>query len=291
MEIMLVTRFHPSAPTVARAPDGLYWARIGEKGMAAYNSFTGKQEALIFLPYRPYNHIITPEGNAYITHHTLTAEGFSLSVIDTDKKELINQIKCIYGLRTDIAYGNGHVYLSTEGVGSDSCLHLYQIDTHSDHLQEIYRVQKSGFSWRVSVYEDVLVLCRVYRSELVDSTLLVVFDPSTKEVQQRVDYDELLEIKIIGKMIIANARGFLPCRTKDGRYGIALLSMDRLYIQEILPVIGNVYQIIGIRDNLLIYMDNPLDRRRQRTLSLYFYDIYKRKEVKIIDVLEHLGFE
>ena len=291
MKIISVTRFHPSAPTVARAPDGLYWARVGEKGMAGYNPINGKQEATVMLPYRPYNHIITPEGKAYVTHHTLTGEGFSVSVIDTDKNKLTNQLKNISGLRTDIAYGYGHVYLATEDVGNDSCLHLYQIDTRNDHLEEIYRVPESGFSWRVSVYADVLVLGRVYRSKSADSIQIILLDRSGKEVLQRIDSDDLGDIQILGKMIIVHESGFLPCRTKNNGFGIAVFNLEGFRIQDILPVTAHVYQIIGTRENLLIYTDHPLNRKRQGIISLYFYDMNQRKEVKVIDVLEHLVFE
>lgn len=290
MDIELVTRFHSAAPTVARAPDGLYWARTDEKGLAVYNPVEGKLEATVMLPYRPYNHIITPGGRAYVTHHTVTAGGFSVSVIDTYRKKLIKQIQPISGLRTDLAYGDGFVYLATEGVGSDVYLHLYEIDTRNDRRQEIYREPKSNFSWRVSVHGNALVVCRVYRSAPADSTRMLVLDRSTKKVLQNVNADELPGIKILGRMVFVHEQGFLPYSLPEGRYGIAVLDTEGLRIQDLLPVTGKVYRIIGVRENLLIYMDHPLGSGK-RGSSLFFYDMDQRKEVKMIDVLEHLEFE
>lgn len=286
--LSLLCTFHHAAPTVDLSPDGLYWARLIGNTMAAFNPKTKEMEVKVMLPHRPYNHIITPNGKAYVTHHTLTPQGFWVSVVNTYKKKFITAIKHIYGLRTDLAYGNGFVYLATIGVGRPDNLYLYQIDTRSDRLKEIYRVTKTDYHWKISVLDDRLYICRTNMPNKNPDPLIEIMDLEKRKIIKTITNSDLQGVKeIIGKITFVKDQAFLPCRTLDGGYGIALFNPHSGSMEKILDVSSHIYQIIGIKGDTLFYIDNPAQVGKEG-ISLYFYNLRKGKEVKIINIAQFL---
>lgn len=280
--------FNPAAPTVGISSDGLYWARLGDKTLAAYNPTNKKIAANVMLPHRPYNHIITPEGKAYVTHHTLTDEGFWISVIDTNTRELKGIIKNISGLRTNMALGNKSVYLATIGIDKEDYLYLYQINSQNDRIEEIYRVPKSGYHWKISVLDGFLYMCRINKPKLHADPMIEVMDLEKKKITKTRPPSRLKGIRrIIEKITFLENQGFIPCQLANGSYGIAVFNPSLGEVTEILKTRDQIYRIIGVKDNILFYIDNPAQKGKEG-ISLYFYSLTKRKEVKIINIAEFL---
>lgn len=288
LTLSLLYDFDPAAPTVGISPDGLYWARIGDRTLAAYNPNTGKIVANVMLPHRPYNHIITPEGKAYVTHHTLTNEKFWISIIDTNTKEFKGIIKNISGLRTSMAIGDDSAYLATIGVEKEDYLYLYQINSRDDRIEEIYRVQKTGYHWKISVLDGYLYMCRICKPELQADPIIEVMDLEKKTIVKTIPPSRLKGIRrIIEKVTFLGNQGFFPCRLTNGSYGIAVFNASLGEVTEVLNVRGQVYRIIGLKDDVLFYVDNPA-QQGEKGVSLYFYSLHKRKEVKNINITEFL---
>jgi len=280
--------FHYAAPSGALSPDGLYWARWGEKTIAALNPQKGKIEAIVTLPHRPYNHIIADNGKAYVTHHTLTPRGFWVSVVDTSKKKVVKIIKDVWGLRSGLAYGNGFVYLATIGVGRPDNLYLYQINTRNDHLEEIYRVPKTDYSWKISVLENSLYICHLNMPDKSLAPMIEIMDLERKKIIQTLNTSELKGVKkILGKITFDKERGFFPCLRTDGHYGLALFNPHSARVEKVFKVIGHIYRIIGIKDDVLFYIDNPAGAGK-KGISLYFYNLNLGKEVKVISTAKFL---
>lgn len=280
--------FHPAAPTVERAPDGLYWARRGEHLLTAFNPETQTIEAEVRLPHRPYNHIITPQGKAYVTHHTVTPRGFWISVVDTSQKKFIKAIKDIWGLRTGLAYGTGFVYLATIGTGRPDNLYLYRINTQNNRCQEIRRVPKAGFSWKISVWNGLLYLTHINLPGHSLSPMIEIMDPGKKKIKETFRSSDLSGIeKIQGKIFFFGDKGFLSCQTEKDEYGLALLDPRSGKIQDVLETSTPVYRVIGLKEDLLFYTDHPVQAGK-KGISLYFYNLSKRKEVKTVNIKEFL---
>lgn len=240
------------------------------------------------LPHRPYNHLIADNGKAYVTHHTLTPRGFWVSVIDTLKKKFKGTIKDIWGLRTGLAYGNGFVYLATIGVGRPDNLYLYQINTRNDHLKEIYRVPKTDYSWKISVIGNFLYICRINTPNRLLAPVIEAMDLKKKEIIHIIRASELKGVKeIIGKITFTGKRGFFPCHRTDGSYGIALFNPQSGRVEKVLKVSGHIYRIIGLKDDVLFYIDNPAGVGK-KGISLYFFNLKQGKEVKIISIAQFL---
>lgn len=289
--LSLLCTFHQAASIAARSPNGLFWARMGEKFLAAFNPLKGKIEEKVELPHRPYNHIITPNGKAYVTHHTLTPQGFLVSVVDTSEKKLKKTIKNIYGLRTGLTYGNGFVYLATIGVGRPDNLYLYQINTQNDKLKEIYRIPKTDYHWKISVFGNELYLCHINMPNKSLAPMIEIMNLEKKKITRTINAANLKGIKeIIGKITFVKDKAFLPCRTPYGGYGIALLNPHSGSVERILDVISHIYRIIGIKDDTLFYIDSPASAGKNG-ISLYFYNLRERKEVKIISITQFLKRE
>lgn len=286
--LSLLCAFHPAAPTVDLSPHGLYWARLRGNIMGAFNPKTEEMKAEVALPHRPYNHIITPNGKAYVTHHTFTPQGFWLSVIDTSTKKLRDIIKHINGLRTGLAYVDGFVYLATIGVGRPDNLYLYQINTRNDTLKEIYRIPKTDYHWKISVLGNSLYICHINMPNKNSAPLIEIMDLEKKKITRNINDSELKGIKeIAGKMTFVKDQGFLPCRKPEGGYGIALFNPHSGCVEKVLDVSSPIYRIIGIKDDALFYIDNPASAGKNG-ISLYFYNLRERKEVKIINIAQFL---
>ena len=280
--------FHYAAPTIALSPDGLYWARWGEKTLAAFNPKSGKIEAKVTLPHRPYNHIIADNGKAYVTHHTLTARGFWISVADTSQKKLVKIIKDIWGLRTGLAYGHGFVYLAAIGVGRPDNLYLYQINSQNDRLKEIYRVPKTDYSWKISVLGNSLYLCHLNMPDKSLAPMIEIMDLERKKIIQTLNTSKLKGVKkILGKITFYGKRGFFPCLRTDGHYGLALFNPQLGRVEKVFKVISPIHKIIGLRDDFLFYIDTPAGAGKKE-ISLYFYNLNLGKEVKVISTAKFL---
>lgn len=286
--LTLLHTFHPAAPTVGLDPDGLFWARSGEKELAAFNPETGKIEAAVTLPHRPYNHIITPDGKAYVTHHTLTSRGFWLSVVDTSKKKIKKTIKDIWGLRTGLAYGNGFVYLATIGVERPDNLYLYRIDTRNDRLEEIHRVPKTDYAWKISFFKNRLYICHINMPKRSSSPMIEVLDLKKKAITRVIKDSQLDGVKEIrGRITFAGDRGLFPCQTEDGGSGIAMFDPLSGRVAKVLKVCGHIYRIIGIREETLFYINSPAEAGK-KGISLYFFSLTQGKEVRIISMAQFL---
>jgi hypothetical protein len=91
---------------------------------------------------------------------------------------------------------------------------------------------------------------------------------------------EELEYSIEGNALV-------PCLTFDGSYGMAVLDMQKEEIREVIRLGKQFLRVLGIREGDLVYLSYP-DMEKGGGISLHFYDLRARKEVKCIDVHRYL---
>ncbi len=287
-DISFLCAFHTTAPCVDISSEGLFFARISSKNMAVFDPLKKKFTATIPLQYRIYNHIITPNHKAYVTHHTLTSKGFTISVIDTYKKKFKEEIQHISGLRTDLAQGNNFVYLTTLGVDKDEYIYLYEINTKNNHLQEIYKTHKKGYYWKIAINNNHLYLSHIYTKDNDVKPIIQIMDLSNKTIFKSIRFPVSSKIKkILGKITFTKKEAFLPCYMSNNKNIIVSFDPFIGTIKNIYPIKGKIYKIIGIKNQILYYIDNPMQVGKAG-ISLYFYDLKKKKEVKIINIKQFL---
>ncbi|OHD71265.1 MAG: hypothetical protein A2V99_11240 [Spirochaetes bacterium RBG_16_67_19] len=145
---------------MAADPEGRFWGRLEPRYLAALDPASGQPCTRIELPCKPYNHLITTSGKAYVTHSALTKEGFTLSVVDTRRSVMLRELTGIAGLRTDLVQAAGFVYLAVAGVGKENSRHcyLYQIDEATDRIREALHSTDKGFYWKLAAAGERLYL-------------------------------------------------------------------------------------------------------------------------------------
>ena len=288
MNLQIVGFFHPAAPTVARDPYGFFWARVDNNHFAAINPENGKMIADIKLPFRPYNHIITPDGKAYITHNTLTKDRFTISIVDTKKKKFVGEIKGIHGLRTSIVYCCKKVYLATMGFGSDKYLYLYRIYERHRKVEEVLKESiKNHVLLLASFNNKVFIFGSKPLSSNLNSINLYILENSTNSpAKMKLKIDRSIS-RITGKPFSKNGKIYIPIVLINGNSLIVTMNTKDYSIADEYPLEGTVYKIIDIKNGLLFYLDNPLEVGK-RGVSLICYDTIGEKEVKRVSLLNFL---
>ena len=281
--ICFVGSFHPAAPTAVRSPDGGYWGRVDENVLARLDPVSGQFDSRVTLPFRPYNHVITPDGRAYITHNTLTAEGFWVSVVDTCTGALLPPIKHIDGLRTDLIQEGGSVFLATRDVRTRRDLAIYRLAGPEGRAERVFQRSRAGCVLKIAARGDHLFVCHAGVGGDLEPRI-EVFDLSRERVIRRIEGSRLGGItRILDHFTFDGRRGLLPCRTGGGGYGIAVFELDTLGLERIVPVSGRLFRIVGVRDNLVVYLDNPMGAPRGGPAA-YFVDLETQREVKRIEL-------
>lgn len=280
--------FDVTAPDIDRSPDGLFWGRTSFEGFGALDPKSGNQVAKVVLPSRAYYQTITPSGKAYITHNVLTHRGFSISVVDTVDKTYIKKIDGIMGLHTSFAQYGDSVYHAALGVRRPDYLYLYEIDTRTDMNRELYRVIKTDYRLELSIYRGQLYISYICGKNRDAPPLIESMDLETKKIRLRIGPDQLGDIeKIVEGVTFYQGIGVLPCMVKEGRYGIAFFDPQRGKVFDVIAIPGSIEHIVGIKENILVYSNKTSDKGKT-AISLHFFSMKERKEVKAINISKFL---
>lgn len=280
--LRVVGRLHPAAPTAARAPDDLIWGRRGERELAALDPATGEVVAAVALPMRPYDHLIAPNGKAYVTHHTLTKEGFWVSVVDTRERRLIATIRNIAGLQAGLAAAGRYVFLTTVDVQEEGSVRLYAIDTERDTAREILREPKGGTGFSVCGHGNLAYLVRAGES----GCAVDVLDPDSGKCLRRVGAENPSQAeRFTGRMLVCGSSGYVPCSTAGGP-GVAVFDFATERVVRVHPQSDPVRQVLGVAGDMLA--GSVQTRAGDQGTTLLFYNLRAGKEVKRISIPEFL---
>lgn len=285
LELRLVGTLSPAARAAAADPRGRIWGRLEPRQLAALDPASGKMVARVGLPHKPQSLLITPRGEAYVTHSSRTKEGFTLSVVDTRGAALLREMGGIAGTATDLAQTEGLVYLAAEGASREdgAYSYLYQIDTASDRLREVMRLEDAGSYWKLAADGGRLYLAYVPTTD----------DPrfGSVEVREARSFDLLARWDGAGgplrALYAAGGRVLVFCGKAEGE--TELLVMDPLLRsvsrRQALP--GPVARVLGILGTTLAYLD-ALATEDNTKVNVCFYDLEAGVELKCIDVRDFL---
>ena len=285
LELRVAGELSPAAPGVAADPEGRLWGRLEPRYLAALDPASGRLCARVKLPRKPYNHLITPSGKAYVTHSALTKEGFTLSVVDTRRKVLLRELTGIVGLRTDLVPAAGFVYLAVAGVGKENSRHcyLYQIDEATDRIREALHSKDKGFYWKLAAAGERLYLGWLPARDAASSVGSTAFG--------RVEVRDARSLELLRSWERAPGplRALYACPEQvllffeDQAGNTELWVMDPLLsaVLQARQLAGPVAGVLGLRAGILTYLDRRFETGYTE-VNLCFYELGAGRELKRI---------
>ncbi|MBN1837226.1 MAG: hypothetical protein JW820_15320, partial [Spirochaetales bacterium] len=272
-ELSRLGSFDPAAWTVSRDGQGLYWARCAPRVLGALDADTGRIEARIPLPYRVYNHVMAAGGLLYVSHHTLTAQGFTVSVVDPGARRLVGEIRGISGLRTGLAAAGDAVFMTTVDVASPASLHLFRIDTVTNQLTELRRAQAAGSRWLLAGQGETLLLAASASAANGEEASLELLDPGSGRTLRAQAAAVLAPgAGLLGEPLVGAEEILVPIQDSQGRWTLLCLDPDTLTRRDLLPLSYSVQRIVGKHGSMLAYLDGP-EPAFGPGMSLHFYDL------------------
>jgi hypothetical protein len=281
LQLRRVGTLSPAARQVAMDPQGRIWGRLEPRHLAAFDQASGEMVARVRLPRKPENLLITPAGKAYVTHSSRSKEGFTMSVVDTRRLKLLRELAGIAGTATDLAQTEGLVYLAAEGASrEDSAFsYLYRVDTASDHLREVLRLEDAGSYWKLAADGG-----RLYVGSLPTRD-----DPRLGSVEARDarSFDLLARwdgaTGPLRALYAAGSQVFLFCAKPESQ--TELLVMDPL-LRSVFrrhTLRGPVARVLGLHGPTLVYLDALAEEDNTR-VNACFYDLEEGRELKRIEI-------
>jgi hypothetical protein len=208
-------------------------------------------------------------------------------VVDTTAKKLLEPIKGISGLRTDIVAGGDFVYLSTVDVRKPHALTLYAIDTEQDQVKVVLREIPEEYRFRLSYRDGLLYICRTAQDGAEDLIAIEVMDTGSATITARIDAQALSPADgITGRLFFSDEQAYVPCRLAGEAPGILRLSLSDLSPEAVFRTEGEVWNILGLWEDRLIFT-GP-DHTGKGGVSLVFYDTREEREVRRISIPEFL---
>jgi hypothetical protein len=281
LELRLVGTLSPAARAVAADPRGWIWGELEPRHLAALDPGSGEMVARVALPHKPRSLLITPGGKAYVTHSSRTKEGFTLSEVDTRGTRLLRELAGIAGTATDLAQIEGLVYLAAEGASREdgAYSYLYQIDTASDRLREVMRLEDAGSYWKLAADGGRLYLGylptrddprfgRVEVREARSFDLLAAWDGASGPLRA---------------LYAAGGRVFLFCGKPEGEAELLVLDPLLRSVSRRYALRGPVARVLGIRGATLIYLDSLFEEGNTK-VNVCFYDLEEGRELRRIDI-------
>jgi len=300
LSISIAGSFHRTAKYYAVAGDGAVWSRLDYTHIGGLSPDTtsgavaAHSEASIQLPFRPYRITILPDSTGYISHQILTAKGFPLSVVDINREVLVRVLYHIDGPITDLINSHGFGYFTTYSFQKPHTLHIYRVKKDALMAEEIYRSESessesAGYVLKLSAFKNSLYVTSILGRTAAIKPEIKEIDLSGKVIGD-LDRTRMGSVSVIlDKPCFYMEQGFFPCKTLNGKEGIAVFSVRKKSIVDILPVKSSIYKIISIRSDTIAYINIQPDVGKGE-LALYFYSIKGRKEViniKILPFIRH----
>ena len=287
-----VARTDRTALELAADSEGRYWGRYRETSLACFDPAQGTITARIRLSDAPYRILVAPDGRAWVSHNTLTAHGFALSVLDLAAAKVVGRIQGVPGIVTDMALAGESLYVATLGVEKTGSLMLSRIELRSGILSEVYRAPKGGYVWRLASSADALYLVPERSASgpvgVDPPPSLVVVPLRGGEPREQPLQGELKIGRIVGGGYLQGGTLFLPCRDRRGGYGIAAVDLAAFRVSLFLPVSRAVNEILYVGQERCVARDGLLTAGPEG-VALVFIDLKEGKEVSVVPLLRHSG--
>ena len=285
LQLRLVGALSPAARAVAADPRGWIWGRLEPRHLAALEPDSGEMVARVRLPRKPQSLLITPDGKAYVTHGSPSKEGFILSVVDTRGAALLRELSGIAGSATDLAQTEGLVFLAAEGVGRQDYQFsfLYQIDTGSDRLREVLRMDDAGIYWKLAADGGRLYLG--YLPTTDDPRLGWVEAREARSLSLLASWDRVPGP--LRALYAAGGRVFLFCGKPEGDAELLVLDPLLRSVARRYALQGPVARVLGVHGAILAYLDYAFETGTGK-VNACFYDLEEGRELRRIDVQNFL---
>ena len=284
MNVKKIGFFDITSKYLAVAPNGLVWSRLTLKSIGGMNVDSGEVAAKINLPYRPYRITILGNGLAIVSHQILVKDGIPLSIVDTKKKIYVKTIFGLNGLVTDMV-ADDSVFISTFKLKPPRGLSVYRMDANNGKLVKILQSNITDSHYGISLKGNLLFVSLLPGIGSKRKSEIIVLNRKTGEEVKKIEGEGLNGVsRIIGKPVFTNDFGCFECVDRNGRNGIAILSLKKLIVTNVLPLKGNIYRILSVSKNLIAYM-NIQPYLEKGKLAICFFDIEAGKEVKRVNIL------
>jgi len=285
LELRPAGRLSPVAAAVAEDAAGRIWGRLEPRHLAALDPVHDQIVARVRLPRKPETFFITPAGKAYIAHRSPSREGFSISVVDTEKEVFLRELNGIAGLPVELDEAAGLVYLVALGVLKADPMesHLYRIEEKTDRIQEVLASADTGYSWRLAAAGDLLYLGYLPSKDHTGNGRVEVRDARTFRLLRSWDASP----GPLRGLYAQDSEVMLFCEGNGG--GTDLLLLDSLLgsapKKRILE--GQVGRVLGVHGARMVYLDR-LFETGQTNVSVHFYDLEAGRELKRINIRDYL---
>jgi hypothetical protein len=285
LELRQVGILSPVAPMVAEDAAGRIWGRIEPRHLAALDPRNGEMPARVRLPHKPSVFLITPSGKAYVTHGGPRQELSSVSVLDTRREAVLEELKGMVGMPAELAEAGGFVYVVALSVlKSDPMeLRLYQISEETSRLQEVLASAEKGYSWGLASSGGRLYLGYLPDKDNPGNGRVEVRDARTFQLLRRWDAAP-------GPLRALYARGsqvMLFCQAAGGKTDLLLLDSLLGAAPKVQVLEGPVGRVLGVHGARMVYLDR-LFETGQADVSVCFYDLSTGQELKRINIRDYL---
>ncbi len=285
LQLRSVGTLSPAAREVALGPRGWIWGRLEPRHLAALDPDSGEMVARVRLPHKPESLLITPGGKAYVTHSDRTKEGFTVSVVDIRGTEFLRELTGVAGTETDLAQTEGQVYLAAEGASREDNAYSYlcRIDTTTDALREVLRLEDAGSYWKLAADGGRLYLGYVPTRDDPRFGTVEVRDVRSFALLARWDgaTGPLRALHAAGGQVLLFC-GKAELETELLIMDPLLRSVSRRHALE-----GSAARVLGIHGATLVYLD-ALPEENNTKVNACFYDLKEGRELKRIDVRDFL---
>lgn len=285
LELRHVGMLSPVAPMVAEDAAGRIWGRIEPRHLAALDPGNGEMVARVRLPHKSGIFLITKAGRAYITHGSPRQERFSISLVDTRREALLEELKGMVGWPVELAEAAGFVYVVALGVlKSDPMeMRLYQISEETGRVQEVLASAETGYSWKLAASGGLLYLGYLPSEDNPGSGRVEVRDARTFRLLRSWDSSP----GPLRGLYARDSQVMLFCQAAGGKTDLLiqdylLSSAARVRILE-----GPVARVLGVRGARMVYLDRLFETGKT-DVSVHFYDLEAGQELKRINIRDYL---
>jgi hypothetical protein len=285
LELRHVGLLSPVAPMVAEDAAGRIWGRLEPRHLAALDPAHDEMVARARLPHKPGVFLITTAGKAYITHGSPRQERFSISVLDTRREVLLEELKGMVGLPLELAEAAGFVYVVALSVLKSDPMEarLYQISEETGLVQEVLASADTGYSWKLAASGGLLYLGYLPAEDNPGNGRVEVRDARTFRLLRSWDAPP----GPLRALYARDSQVMLFCQAAGGKTDLLIQDSLLSTAAKVQVLEGPVARVLGVHGARMVYLDRLFETGKT-DVSVHFYDLAAGRELKRINIRDYL---